>query len=105
MAFYISKGWKKREEERNRAERSKVKLKAKEEYEAKGLFIWSRVPETTLPPSYPWRDIFPLICLKNYINRLHEVVETTRVGETTRGGELSSAGRVTRWQVRQLFRM
>ena len=30
----------------------------------KGLFIWSRVAETTLPPSYPGRDIFPLICLK-----------------------------------------
>ena len=33
---------------------------------------------TTLPPSYPGRDIFPLICLKKYINRLHEVGETTR---------------------------
>ena len=29
---------------------------------------------------------FPLICLKNYINRLHEVGETTRKGKTTRGG-------------------
>ena len=52
----------------------------------KGLFIWSRVAETTLPPSYPVRDIFPLICLKNYINRLE-------VGETTRGGELSRLSR------------
>ena len=57
------------------------------------VFIWSQVAETTLPPSYPGRDIFPLICLKNYINRLHEVGETTREGETTRGGELSRLGR------------
>ena len=61
--------------------------------ETKGLFIWSRVAETTLPPSYPGRDIFPLTCLKNYISRLHEVGETTREGETTRGGELSRLGR------------
>ena len=59
----------------------------------KGLFIWSRVAETTLPPSYPGGDIFSLICLKNYINRLHEMGETTREGETTRGGELSRLGR------------
>ena len=38
-------------------------------------------------------DIFPLICLKNCINRLHEVGETTWEGETTRGGELSRLGR------------
>ena len=56
---------------------------------SKALFIWSRVPETTLPPSYPGRDIFPLICLQHSINRLHEVGETTREGETTRGGKLS----------------
>ena len=41
----------------------------------------------------PERDIFPLICLKNYINRLHEEGEKTREGETTRGGELSRLGR------------
>ena len=29
------------------------------------LFIWSRVPETTLPPSYPGRANFSLISLKN----------------------------------------
>ena len=46
----------------------------------KGLFVWSRVAETTLPQSYPGRDIFPLICLKMYINRLPEV------GETPEGG-------------------
>ena len=39
MAFYISKGWKKREEEKDRAGRSKFKLKAKEEYEAKACKI------------------------------------------------------------------
>ena len=57
------------------------------------LFIWSRVAETTLPPSYPGRDIFPLICLKNNINRLHDVGETTWEGETTQGDELSRLGR------------
>ena len=60
---------------------------------SKALFIWSRVPEITLPPSYPWRDIFPLICFKNSINHLHEVGATTRVGETTWGGELPCLGR------------
>ena len=50
---------------------------------SEGLFIWSRVAEITLPLSYPGRDILPIICLKNYINRLHEVRETTREGETT----------------------
>ena len=43
----------------------------------------SRVPDTTLPPSYPGRAILLLISLKSSINRLHEVGETTRVGETT----------------------
>ena len=38
----------------------------------KGLFIWSRVPETTLPPSYPGRANFSLISFKNSTNRLHE---------------------------------
>ena len=59
----------------------------------KGLFIWSRVAEATLSPSYPVRNIFPLICSKNDINRLHEAGETTWEGETTRGGELSCLGR------------
>ena len=39
VAFCISKGWKKREEERNRAGRSKFKLKEKVEYEAKACKI------------------------------------------------------------------
>ena len=39
------------------------------------------------------RNIFPLICSKNYINRLHEAGGTTWEGETTRGGELSCLGR------------
>ena len=38
-------------------------------------------------PSYHGREIFPLICLKNFVNRLHEV------GETTRNGELSCLDR------------
>ena len=46
-----------------------------------------------LTPELPWARYFPLICLKNYINRLHEVGETTWVGETTRGGELSRLSR------------
>ena len=44
-------------------------------------------------PSYPGRDIFPLICLKNDINRLREVGETTRDGEATRAGEDSRLSR------------
>ena len=36
------------------------------------LFIWSQVPETTLPPSYPGRAYFSLISLKNSTNCLHE---------------------------------
>ena len=43
------------------------------------------------------RNIFPLICSKNDINRLHEAGETTWEGETT--GEVSclaSAGMVAR---------
>ena len=44
VAFYISKGWKKREEERNRAARSKFKLKEKEEYEAKACKIRGNIP-------------------------------------------------------------
>lgn len=44
------------------------------------------------------RDIFPLICLKNCINRLHEVGER-QLGRARQLGEancLASAGRVTR---------
>ena len=61
--------------------------------EFNGLFIWSWVAETTLLPSYPGRDIFPLICLKNYINRLHEVGETTRLPELSRLGWSGNPGR------------
>ena len=43
VAFYISKGWKKREEERSRAGRSKFKLKGKEEYEAKACKIQGNI--------------------------------------------------------------
>ena len=58
-----------------------------------GLFIWSRVPETTLPPSYPGRANFSLISLKNSTNCLHENANSSRWGETTRVGELSRLGR------------
>ena len=52
--------------------------------EFKALFIWSRVPETTLPPSYPGRANFSLISLKNSTNCLHENASSSRGGETTR---------------------
>ena len=39
---------------------------------SKAPFIWSRVPETTLPPSYPGRGNFKLsISLQNQPDRLH----------------------------------
>ena len=44
-------------------------------------------------PELPWSRYFSTHLFKNYINRLHEVGETTREGETTRGGELSRLGR------------
>ena len=44
------------------------------------LFIWSRVPETTLPPSYPGRANFSLISLKNSTNCLHENANSSRGG-------------------------
>ena len=50
----------------------------------KALFIWSRVPETTLPPCYPGRANFSLISLKNSTNCLHENANSSRGGETTR---------------------
>ena len=59
----------------------------------KALFIWSRVPETTLPPSYPGRANFSLISLKNSTDCLHENANSSRGGETTRVGELSRLGR------------
>ena len=46
-------------------------------------------PSTELP----WARYFCTHLFKNYINRSHEVGETTREGETTRGGELSHLGR------------
>ena len=61
------------------------------------LFIWSRVPETTLPPSYPGRANFSLISLKNSTNCLHENANSSRGGGggggATRVGELSRFGR------------
>ena len=62
----------------------------------KALFIWSRVPVTTLPPSYPGRANFSLISLKNSTNCLHENANSSR-GARQLGwaGCLVSAGRVT----------
>ena len=58
------------------------------------LFIWSRVPETTLPPSYPGRANFSLISLKNSTNCLHENANSSRGGGgATWVGELSRLGR------------
>ena len=68
---------------------------------SKALFIWSRVTETTLPPSYPGQANFSLISLKNSTSCLHENANSSRGG---RGGGarqlgwascLVSAGRVT----------
>ena len=58
-----------------------------------GPVFWSRVPETTLPPSYPGRANFSLISLKNSTDCLHENANSSRGGETTRVGELSRLGR------------
>ena len=61
---------------------------------SKALFIWSRVPETTLPLSYPDRANFSLTSLKNSTNCLHdENANSSRGGQTTRVGELSRLGR------------
>ena len=56
-------------------------------------FIWSRVPETTLPLSYPGRGNVYLISFQNSINRLHYEHELVSGGETTRVGELSHHNR------------
>ena len=52
-------------------------------------FIWSRVPETTLLPSYPGRANFSLNSLKDSSNRLYDPTLVVSGGETTRLGELS----------------
>ena len=52
----------------------------------KALFIWSLVPETTLPPSYPGRANFSLISLKNSTNCLHDNANSYKYfGSPTRG--------------------
>ena len=63
---------------------------------AKALFIWSRVPETTLPPSYPGRANFSLISLKNSTNCSHENANSSRGARQLGWAScLVSAGRVT----------
>ena len=61
---------------------------------SKALFIWSRVPETTLPPSYPGRANFSLISLKNSTNCLHENANSSQGGWGGGGGGDISGGRV-----------
>ena len=68
---------------------------------SQALFVWSRVPETTLPQSFPGRTNFSLISLKNSTDGLHENANSSR-GEGGGGarqlgwaGCLTSAGRVT----------
>ena len=51
------------------------------------VYMVSDTRDNPIPNEYHGQDIFPLICLKNYINRLHEE------GKTTREGELSRLGR------------
>ena len=51
-------------------------------------FIWSRVPETTLPPSYPGRGNVYLISFQNSINRLHYERELVSGGK--KGGRAVS---------------
>ena len=63
---------------------------------SKGLFIWSRIAETTLPPSYPGRDIFPLICLQIYIVYMRWVRQLGMASQLGEVSCLASAGRVTR---------
>ena len=60
---------------------------------SKGPFIWSRVPETTLPLSHPGKPNFSVISLKNSANGLHEDRKPVSGGETTRAGELSRLSR------------
>ena len=60
------------------------------------LFISSRVPEATLPPSYPGGANFSLISLKTSTNCLHENANSSRgVGQLGWASCLVSAGRVT----------
>jgi len=60
------------------------------------LFIWSRLPEITLPPGYRGRGNVSLNSLQNSTNRSQEDRGPVSGGESTRVSELSaSAGRVT----------
>ena len=60
--------------------------KLKKIQSARPPYVWSRVPEPTLPPSYPKRANFSLISLQSSADSLHEVVNSSREGETTRRG-------------------
>ena len=48
--------------------------------------MWSRVPETTLSPSYPERVNFSPISLTSSTNRLYEDLELFSVGRDNSGG-------------------
>ena len=70
-----------------------VQITGRQGSQSKALFIWSRVPETTLPPSYPGRANFSLNSLKDSSNHLYDPARVVSGGETTRLGELSRLGR------------
>ena len=71
---------------------------------SKAPYVWSRVPEPTLPPSYPKRANFSLISLQSSADSLHEVVNSSREGETTRrGGGGGECVRMLRQGCLQLF--
>jgi len=54
------------------------------------VYMDSDTRDNPIPDGYYGRAIFPLLCLNNSINRLHEEGKTTREGSC-----LASAGRVT----------
>ena len=69
------------------------------------LFIWSQVPETTLPPSSPGRANVQLVSFQNSTNRLHQLGTRTRLGgRDNSGGRVVSLRQVGQpWQAGQLF--
>ena len=65
-----------------------------ERYDTQAPFIWSRVPETTLHPSYPGRGKFKLIPLQNQPT-VYIRIANPSWGARQLGKCLTSAGRVT----------
>ena len=60
---------------------------------AKASFIWSRVPETTLTPSYRGRANISPVSLKSSTNRLHEDHQLVSGRRDNSPPELSHLGR------------